>query len=249
MKYFIQLIIFLSLFTLFISCSSNQKAREFLQTNSATTISRDYQAIKELLLKYKKKLDLRNPKLYDKNLSYKISYEIKNDETSLNLLRNSSYKSYLEKAFEQGTKYRNDFLILGIYKMVYETYNINNGHQLTSLSYNSQQFKNLFYTLKVLRWEIRTKRDKNGNFIFVTWQKNWQIELNKKLQQNQKLSMHTLNNLPSIKDKKENIMEHSNFNFEIILTAMIDKVKDSLKAMGEEPLNLSINAMKAIIFL
>ncbi len=44
-------------------------------------------------------------------------------------------------------------------------------------------------------------------------------------------------------------MNHSNFNFEITITNMINRINNSLEAMGKEPLNLSITAMKAIILL
>ena len=82
--------------------------------------------------------------------------------------------------------------------------------------------------------------------MFATWQLNWQLELNKKYHN---ITIGNLKNLPSLKSKRETLLDHSNFNFEITLSLMIDRVKNSLKAMGEEPLNLSISAMKAIILL
>ncbi len=219
---------------------------EILQSNSATTISRDYKDIKKLLIKYKKILDMRNPNLYDKNLANNIIYDIKNNQDTIRLLDDNSYKKYLQKAFDENTKYRSDFLILGIYKMLFDTYNIKAGHQLTALGYDAEIFKKTYYTLKVLRWKIRNAKNAQNRFIFATWQLNWQLEFNKKYND---ISIDNLKNLPSLKNKKESIMDHDNFNFEIILSMIIDRVKDSLEAMGEEPLNLSITAMKAIIFL
>ncbi len=241
-------IIFIFIIPLFlISCASNQRTGEFLQTNSATTLQRDYEDIKKFLLLYKQKLDARNPNLYNKKLKYKIGFEIEHNLNSLNIA-NKSYKDYLKKAFDDDTKYRNDFLILGLYKYVYYVYKIKEGHKLTALSYDKEEFKKLYYTLKVLRWKIRTNKDKNGNFTFITWQNRWQIELKKALKR-EKLSLKLIKNLPSIKNKKENLLSHNNFNFEILLTQIIDRVAHSLTALGEEPLNLGINAMKAIIFL
>ena len=242
-------ILFIFIIPLFlISCASNQKTGEFLQTNSATTLSRDYEDIKKLLLLYKQKLDVRNPYNYNKNLKYKIGYEIEHNLNNTNLIK-GTYKKYLKKAFEDDTKYRNDFLILGLYKYIYNVYKIEEGHKLTALDYDKEEFKKLYYTLKVLRWKIRTDKKRDGNFTFITWQNNWQIELQRKLNQGKKLSAKLLMNLPSLKSQKESLLSHSNFNFEIILTQIIDRVAHSMVALGEEPLNLGINAMKAIIFL
>ncbi len=246
MKSVLNIFLILFIATVFTACSSNQTASQILQSNSATLISRDYEELTSLLIKYKKILDLRNPSLSDTNLRYKIIYEIKNAQNSINLLQNSTYQKYLTKAFEEKTRYKSDFFILGIYKMLYKAYNIKEGHHITALGYDAATFKKLYYTLKVLRWKIRGGKDKNGKFLFATWQLNWQLEFNKKYKN---ISIDNLKKLPSLKNGSESIMNHSNFNFETIMTSMINRVKESLRALGEEPLNLSINAMKALIFL
>jgi len=240
----VSIIIFILMFLA--GCSGNQKTSEILQSNSATIISRDYIDLAKLLIKYKKILDLRNPNLSDKNLSNEIIYDIKNNTNHINLLNNSDHKKYLTKAFEKDTKYRSNYLILGIYKMLFKAYNIKEGHHLTALGYDAETFRKAYYTLKVLRWKIRNAKDDNGKFMFATWQLNWQLEYNKKYKN---ISIDTLKNLPSLKGGSESILSHSNFNFEVTLSLMIDRVQNSLKAMGEEPLNLSISAMKAIILL
>ena len=227
-------------------CVNNQRTSQILQSNSATIISKDYQNLTTLLLKYKKILDLRNPELSDKKLSREIIFSIKHNYNTINPLKNSSYSNYLQKAFAKGVTNRSDFLILGLYKMFYKTYNIKGGHHITALGYDANLFKNTYYTLKVLRWKIRNAKDKNGRFIFATWQLNWQLEYNKKYKN---ISIDTLKNLPSLKSGDESLLSHSNFNFEVTLSMMIDRVQNSLEAMGEEPLNLSISAMKAIILL
>ncbi|MCF6172999.1 MAG: hypothetical protein L3J44_04360 [Campylobacteraceae bacterium] len=246
MKYIFNLLCILFIVITFNACSSNQTTSEILQSNSDAIISRDYQQLTKLLIKYKKILDLRNPKLYDKNLAYNIIFNIKNNQNNINLLRYSSGKEYLKKAFEEETKFKSDFLILGIYKMFYQAYNIKDGHHITALGYDAKKFKNLYYMLKVLRWKIRNKKDKNKMFMFATWQLNWQLEYNKRYKN---ISINNLSDLPSLRSKKESIMNHSNFNFEITITQMLERVNESLNALGEEPLNLSINAMKALIFL
>ncbi len=246
MKHILNFTVIVSIVLLFSACANNQKASEILQSNSATLISKDYRDIIKLLLKYKNILDLRNPTLYDKNLSKEIMLTIQNSYNTIDLLPNKPYKEYLKKAFAKGVNNRSDFLILGLFKMFYKTYNIKDGHHLTALGYDAKLFKKVYYTLKVLRWKIRNAKDENGRFLFATWQLNWQLELNKNYHN---ITIKNLENLPSLKDKKETLLDHSNFNFEITLSLMIDRVKNSLEALGEEPLNLSISAMKAIILL
>ena len=246
MKKIINLLIILSVFLSMTACSYKQKASEILQSNSATIIAQDYKDIIKLLLKYKNILDLRNPGLSDKKLSKEIVFNIKHGYNSLNFLKNGSYSDYLRKSFEKETKNRSDFLILGLYKMFYKAYNIKDGHHITALGYDAKLFKSVYYTLQVLRWKIRNAKDENGRFIFATWQLNWQLELNKNYKN---ITINNLKSLPSIKSGKETLLDHSNFNFEITLSMMIDRVKNSLEVMGEEPLNLSITAMKALILL
>jgi len=246
MKKIINLLIILSVFLSMTACSYKQKASEILQSNSATIIAQDYKDIIKLLLKYKNILDLRNPGLSDKKLSKEIVFNIKHGYNSLNFLKNGSYSDYLRKSFEKETKNRSDFLILGLYKMFYKAYNIKDGHHMTALGYDAKLFKSVYYTLQVLRWKIRNAKDENGRFIFATWQLNWQLELNKNYKN---ITINNLKSLPSIKSGKETLLDHSNFNFEITLSMMIDRVKNSLEVMGEEPLNLSITAMKALILL
>ncbi len=246
MKKILNLSIILSVFVFMTACSYKQRASEILQSNSATIIAQDYKDITNLLLKYKNILDLRNPSLSDKKLSKELVFNIKHGYNSVNLLKNGSYSDYLRKSFEKESKNRSDFLILGLYKMFYKAYNLKDGHHLTALGYDAKLFKNVYYTLKVLRWKIRNAKDEKGRFIFATWQLNWQLELNKNYKN---ITINNLKSLPSLKSGKETLLDHSNFNFEITLSMMIDRVKNSLEAMGEEPLNLSISAMKALILL
>ncbi len=240
----VAIIILISVFS--IGCTNTPNASEILQSNSATTIARDYQEITKLLVKYKKILDLRNPKLSDKKLSYEILFDIQNQKDSVRLLKSNFYKDYLIKAFDENTKYKSDFLVLGIYKMIYKIYNIKDGHHITALGYSADDFTKAYYTLKVLRWKIRNAKDEQGRFIFATWQLNWQLELNKNYNN---ITIKNIEELPSLKNRIETLLNHSNFNFEITMSRMIDKISNSLKSMGEEPANLSISAMKAIILL
>ncbi|MCP4970393.1 MAG: hypothetical protein GY932_07360 [Arcobacter sp.] len=71
-------------------------------------------------------------------------------------------------------------------------------------------------------------------------------ELDKKIQHLNDISYSELKDLKYIKDEKESLLDPSNFSFEILLTQMIDNVSNSLRALGEEPRNLTIGTIKSI---
>ncbi len=238
---------------IFTGCTNtNPKIQEFFQTDNATHIQNDYRSIVKLLTKYKEKLDLRNPKNYDKQFSHYMYKEFKNYTNHLHLKDDEKYiqdyHKYLKIAFEEETKYRNDYLILGLYEQLWYVYEKDKSHQITTLSYNLESLKTLFYTLKVLKWKINTKKSVNGNYLFLTWQNNWQVELEKRLSKGEKPSWKLIENLNHIKTKQESLYSPSNPNFEILMSEIIFRVENSLKILGEEPLDISIEAMKSLVF-
>ena len=244
--------LFLTLF-LFSGCTgSSPKVQEFFQTDNATHIQDDYEEIVKLLVKYKGKLDLRNPKNFNKQFSYYMYEEFKNNTNYLFLKDNDryiqDYNKYLKMAFKKEVKLRNDYLILGLYKQVWLAYEQNETHNITTLTYNQESLKTLYYTLKVLKWKINNKKDKQGDYLFLTWQNNWQIELKHHIDNGEKPSWELIQNLKHIKSKKETIFSSSNPNFEILMNEMIFRVENSLKIIGEEPLDVSIEAMKSLVF-
>ncbi len=245
--YFILIILLLSGCT-----NSSPKVQEFFQTDNATHIQDDYRNIIKLLTKYKQKLDLRNPKSYNKQFSNYMYKEFKNNTNFLHLKENEKYiqdyNRYLKVAFKKDTKHRNDYLILGLYKQLWFTYEQNEAHQVTTLSYNQEALKTLFYTLKVLKWKINTKKGKNKNYLFLTWQNNWQVELHKRITNGEEPSWKLIENLNHIKTKQESLYSPSNPNFEILMSEIIFRVENSLKILGEEPLDISIEAMKSLVF-
>ena len=250
MKY-IYLILFFLLFT---GCGSSQsKLETFFQTDNATHIKRDYLEIISLLLEYKHKLDIRNPNNFDKRRTYYIEEELKNSTNNLFLPYEEKYlhryDEYLKVAFSpQKIKDRNDYLILGLYKQIYRAYEVEEEFQITTLTYEIEKLKELYYSLMVINWEIKTKKDKKGDFLFITWQNNWQIELDKRLRRGEKISSKMLQNLKYIKNKKESLLSKSNCNFEILISKMLYCVKNSLRIMGEEPLDIGLEAAKSLVF-
>lgn len=143
---------------------------------------------------------------------------------------------------------RNDYLILGLYKQLYEAYMLNESHKITALGYDIDKLKELYYSLQVINWQIKSREDINHNYLFLTWQNNWQIELKKKMKNNEKLSWEVLESLEYIKLNKETLFSPSNSNFEVLMQQMIYRVQNSLKILGAEPLDVSIEIMKTLIF-
>ena len=247
-------IIVISLF--FSSCvPSKENLKTIFQTNLATSIKKDSENLQELLVKFKSKLDKRNPNNFNKNLESKIYSAIKNENRKFyiryenNVL--NSYKEYLQIAFSKGNvNHRNDYLVLGLYYLIDYSYETDEGHRITALQYDKDKLVKLHKNLQIIKWKIKVDKDFNGNYLFLTWQNNWQIQLEKKSLNNEQLSIEEITKLKAIEEDSESILDPSNFSFEVVLTQMIDKVENSLKALGEEPQSLSIGALKSMfIFL
>jgi hypothetical protein len=82
----------------------------------------------------------------------------------------------------------------------------------------------------------------------LTWQNNWQIELEKNIKNGITPTWKNIQNLEYIKNGKESMYSHSNFNFEILMSKIIAYVKNSIRVTGDEPLDVSIEAMKSFVF-
>ena len=245
---------FLAFFLLSGCASTNQdKISEVLQSRGATSLHYNYKNIIENLILYKEKLDLRNPSAYNKESQNYLYNEMRNSQNTIRMKYNNvylkSYDDYLRIAFDKNSNVpdRNDFLILGLYKLIWESYKIEEGHQITTLAYDQEAFKRLYYYLEVIKWKIKTAKDKNENYLFITWQNNWQIEFNTKIHSGQYPSWEMIKNLSSIKNNKESIQDPSNFNFEIILSQIIFHTKESAKLIGKEPVNIGIDAMISLV--
>lgn len=234
---------------------SQDKVEKVFQTNSANSMKQDYKELGKQLIYLKDRLDKRNPNAYNRTISNAIYTQINNLTNGVSLKFNNvklnSYKEYLQIAFSKvDIQNRNDFLILGIYKEMYEAYDIRNGHQLTALTYNKQKLQNLYQNLQIVKWKLSTARNSKDEYLFLTWQNNWQIELEAALKQNQIHTYEDILNLRSIKDGHESLLSQSNASFEVILTSMISRVKISLETIGVEPVDVGIDTMKAMfIFL
>lgn len=247
------LFIFITLF--FLGCSQSvPKAKEIFQTDNAVLIKKDYQQISKLLLEFKEKLNARNPGNYDKNFTKLLSSEIKNEENKLYLKHQGEYvknhNAYLALALNPiiDLKNRNDFLILGMYKFIWHAYKKESSHKVSTLSYDKKLLKELYYAFNVLNWKIKTEVDTKRRYLFLTWQNNWQVELKKRIVQGKTPSWEMIKSLKHIKNNKESIFSPSNHSFEVLMRQMLYHIEHSLKLLGDEPLDIGIEAMKNFVF-
>ncbi len=246
----INLVILTFIISFFQGCMPQSSIKSVVQTTSAAQVSMYKNQIIEDLLKYKEKLDLRNPYSFNKQLSKDIVKQIEENKDYINIIQDGiklkTANEYLYYAFTKANiENRNDFLIIGLYKLIYKAYNLHNPHQFTAVEYNKKFMQELYTYLQVIRWKIRTKKDFNDNYLFVTWQNNWQLEFMKKDTDN----LNEIRNLHHIKTNQETILDHSNFSFETLMSNMLLNVRYSLKKINVEPYDMSINALKSFIFI
>ncbi len=234
---------------LFTACVPKQDdVKSVFQTNSATIIKKDYKDIQKHLISLKKKLDLRNPKSFSKKYEKRI-YTLLNEMDGSFVLKYKNqvltkYKDYLQIAFSKDDIVnRNDYLILGIYYLIHDTYNLNDSHKIGAFEYDEEKLKKMHANLQIIRWKIKYDKDLNGNYLFLTWQNNWQVELQKIFKEEEIIDYSKIKDLKYIKENKETIFSSSNFSFEVLLTQMIDDVENSLQALGEEPKELTVKTL------
>uniref|UniRef100_UPI004047ED61 hypothetical protein n=1 Tax=Aliarcobacter sp. TaxID=2321116 RepID=UPI004047ED61 len=248
-KVHIIFIIFIALF--FQSCAVNKSTlKSVVQTNSATQVEEYKTEVLKSLIRYKKKLDLRNPYAYNKQIQREIISQIERKDDYINLVQNgkrlSTYKEYFYYAFSsEQINNRNDFLIIGLYKLIYKAFSMEASHQFSAVQYNEHEMLRLYEYLQVIRWKIRTAKDSNNNYLFNTWQNNWQIELAKKYNGDYNI----INDLTHIKSNEESIYNPSNFSFEVVLSSMIINVEHTLRKINIEPYEMGISALKSFIFI
>lgn len=241
-------LIFLSLF--FQACASKANFKSLAQTNSAAQIEEYKVEILESLINYKNKLDLRNPSAFNRDIRDDIINEISTDQDYIHIIQDGvkleTYEDYFYYAFsEKNINNRNDLLILGMYKLIYKAYAMDREHQFFSFSYNKEEMQNLHKYLQVIRWKIKTAKNEKGQYLFNTWQNNWQIELEKKYIGDYNI----INDLEYIKLEKESVYDYSNFSFEIVLSKIIIDVEHTLKKINVEPFEIGLSTLKSFIFI
>ncbi|MDZ7820238.1 MAG: hypothetical protein U5K55_17290 [Aliarcobacter sp.] len=242
-------LVFIGIF--FQACAFNKSSlKNIAQTSSASQIEEYKVEILESLIKYKNKLDLRNPSAFNINLKEEIINQIKTNQDYIYLTQDGkkleSYEDYFYYAFlDKNLNNRNDLLIIGLYKLIYKAYAMEREHQFVAFSYDKNEMQNLHKYLQIIRWKIKTAKNTKGEYLFNTWQNNWQIELEKKY----KGDYNIINDLEYIKLEKESIYDYSNFSFEIVLSKIIVNVEYTLKKINVEPFEMGFGALRNFIFV
>lgn len=119
------LLLFLWLLLLSGCASTQEHVGEILQTKGATALHDDFKKSIEELVLYKQKLDLRNPNAYNKQTSDYLIREMQTHQNTIRMRYNgtalTTYDDYLRIAFDKTHPVveRNDFLILGLYKLLW----------------------------------------------------------------------------------------------------------------------------------
>lgn len=248
---YIRFVFLLVLISFFQACSLNKTTiKSIAQTSSASQIEEYKIEVLKALIKYKNKLDLRNPYTYNKSIKKDIIHQIQTQQDYINIIQDNEklkdYNQYLHYAFsDKRLSNRSDFLVLGLYKLIYKAFLLNEGHQFAAIQYDKEQMQRLYKYLQVVRWKIKTAKDKNGEYLYKTWQNNWQLELAKKDDSN----LNIIKELKYIKSKKESIYDSSNFSFELLISKMLINIEHILKKINVEPYEMGISALKSFVFI
>lgn len=256
MKISFNLIIGAFLLFAYSGCSTSQQnnsfAKSVFQTNGASGVRENKDLLIKLLLEYSAKLNKRNPSHYSKKYSIYINDDIKNHTNRfiMPLLRaktKPTYQDYLNIAFDKKyVKNRNDYLILGIYKLFFWAYEMERSYTVTTMQYDLQKIQKANEVMQIVQYRIRTAKDIEGNYLFLTWQRAWQVDLLKKIN---KKSLNVQDLTLQCYDTKL-LLSSSNMSFEVISSNMIYTIQRTLISLGAEANNLSASALKGVfIFL
>lgn len=252
MKYLLLITIFL-----FSGCSVNSvEVKKIFQTDDSTYIQHNYNDIVKLILEYKIKLDKRNPNNYNKNLSLYIINSIKSSEDSIimytkdkRILKN--HIDYFNYTFSSNIDidFRNDYLIIGLYKLFHDAFTMKESYKFSSYGYDLTKIQKLYKNLQILQWKIKHNKDSNGNYLFNTWQLNWQIKLLNQYNKSKNIEYEEIKNFNYIKNKTESIFDSSNNSFEKLLDKMIFHVENSIYLLDMTPESLTTEILKTAIFI
>ena len=159
----------------------------------------------------------------------------------LNDKKNVSYKDYLNIAFARYyVKNRNDYLIAGIYKMLYWAYEVDRSHTITTLQYDVKKIQEANKMMQIIQYRVENEKDTKGNYLFLTWQRQWQIDVLNSIYSHQVIDIN--------KYEKEILIQPSNMNYRVTTEGMIFTLQESLRYLGEESTNLGTSAIKSVFF-
>ena len=224
---------------------SQKDVHAVFQSNGASIVREHTIVLQRLLLRYYDKLNKRNPRYTTKLESIPVVYDINNRTNNatlplLNDKKDATYKDYLNVAFSrEHVKNRNDYLIAGIYKMFYWAYSIDRPHTVTTLQYESEKIQEANKMMQIIQYRVENEKDVKGNYLFLTWQRQWQVDLLKSIYTHKSIDLNTY--------KKEELIIPSNMNFRITSEGMIFTLQESLRYLGEESTNLGTAAISSVL--
>jgi len=215
--------------------------KNFVKSNGQIKIEEYLKDIDYLINEFREKLNKRNPFGYDKKSASLIKEALLGHKKIV--LRSSLGNSVdiLRYALdrEHDIRYRNDYLIIGLYNMIYEAFE-RDKFKFTALSYDVERLNKLYRNLQVLFWRINTYKDRRGNYLFVTWQNEWQLDLQKRLSEGESFKK-ALSSL----DRKE-LFKPCNMSFSMIYAKILYIVGKIIKQSGGEPAEIGVNVVKSI---
>ena len=249
--------ILIAILVLFTGCtSSGIGVKKIFQTDDSSYLQTNYSNIVKLILKYKVKLDKRNPSAYNKQLNNQLIQAIKSSQNHIVLYTQenkvlTNYVDYFNYAFDtsKNIKNRNDYLIVGLYKLVHDIYLMDKNHKFTSYEYDLKKLQKGHKNLQILRWKINNTKDENGKYLFYTWQQNWQIELENSYNKNKYIDYANIKNLVYIKNKKESVLNHSNISFDMVLNKIIFNLENSISILDMTSEELTKEILKSAMFI
>ena len=249
--------ILIAMLILFTGCtSSSSGVKKIFQTDDSSYLQTNYSNIVELILQYKVKLDKRNPSAYNKQLNNQLIRAMKSSQNNLVLYTQekkvlTNYVDYFNYAFDttKDIKNRNDYLIVGLYKLVHDIYLMNKNHKFTSYEYDLKKLQKGHKNLQILRWKINNSKDKNGKYLFYTWQQNWQIELENNYNKDKYIDYENIKNLVYIKNKKESLFNPSNGSFNMVLNKIIFNLENSISILDMTSEELTKEILKSAMFI
>ena len=225
------------------------------QTSGATLMQEYRVTLDKLLLQLGIKLIKRNREIFSKDILLYLKNDMKNSSDTINLplvstQSKTSFKEYIKIAFSpKSIKKRGDYLLIGLYKMFYWSFEAKSFHKFSAVQYDGNKLQKAYEILQAVAWKIKVAKDDRGNYLYLTWQNNWQVELQKRLQRGEKLSIKLLKSLKYIKNKKESLLSPSNLSFEALFAKIKFIYERALKTIGVEPKSLGANALRTIFLM
>ncbi len=216
------------------------KLENLVKSNGQIKIEEYLNDIDILINEFREKLNKRNPFGYDKS-SYAVIKDALLNHQKIILSSFENGVDILKYALNKGknVKNRNDYLVIGLHNMIYEAFE-RDKFKFTALSYDVNRLNKLYRNLQILFWQINTYKDKNGNYLFVTWQNEWQLNLQKRLSEGESFKK-ALSSL----DRKE-LFKPCNMSFSMIYAKILYIVGKIIKQSGGEPAEIGVNVVKSI---